>query len=139
MSIFAEVFYGTFMADYTDGEDGFSVTVHQAQQNYPKAVKSCREGVAVMLVPENVGEITMQSGMAKEQQFMIHFHSPDMKLWEIDNRSLIYQMPDRPYIAPEVFKRAGVMIDVFPVKYNDDFEISLMAKADGHSRVLWYA
>ena len=26
------------------------------------------------------------------------------------------------------------MIDVFPVKYNDDFEISLMAKADGHSR-----
>ena len=76
----------------------------------------------------------MQSGMAKEQQFMIHFHSPAMKLWEIDNRSLIYQMPDRPYIAPEVFKRAGVMIDVFPVKYNDDFEISLMAKADGHSR-----
>ena len=131
---FAEVFYGTFMADYTDGEDGFSVTVHQAQQNYPKAVKSCREGVAVMLVPENVGEITMQSGMAKEQQFMIHFHSPAMKLWEIDNRSLIYQMPDRPYIEPEVFKRAGVMIDVFPVKYNDDFEISLMAKADGHSR-----
>ena len=131
---FAEVFYGTFMADYTDGEDGFSVTVHQAQQNYPKAVKSCSEGVAVMLVPENVGEITMQSGMAKEQQFMIHFHSPAMKLWEIDNRSLIYQMPDRPYIAPEVFKRAGVMIDVFPVKYNDDFEISLMAKADGHSR-----
>ena len=82
-------------------------------------MKSCSEGVAVMLVPENVGEITMQSGMAKEQQFMIHFHSPAMKLWEIDNRSLIYQMPDRPYIAPEVFKRAGVMIDVFPVKYND--------------------
>ena len=88
---FAEVFYGTFMADYTDGEDGFSITVHQAQQNYPKAVKSCSEGVAVMLVPENVGEITMQSGMAKEQQFMIHFHSPAMKLWEIDNaRQTIY-------------------------------------------------
>ena len=47
---------------------------------------------------------------------------------EIDNRSLIYQMPDRPYIAPEVFKRAGVMIDVFPVKYNDDLRYHLWQK-----------
>ena len=78
------------MTDYTDSEDGFCVTVHQAQQNYPKAVKACRDGVAVMLVPEGVGEVTMQSGMAKEQNFLIHWHSPETKIFEIDNRSLIY-------------------------------------------------
>ena len=131
---YAEVLYGTFMADYTDADDGFCVTVHQAQQNYPKAVKSCSEGVAVMLVPENVGEITMQSGMAKEQNFLIHWHSPETHIWEIDNRSLIYQMPDRPYIAPQIFKESGAMLDVFPDKYDEDVEIALMAKADGHSR-----
>ncbi len=131
---YAEVLYGTFMADYTDAYDGFCVTVHQAQQNYPKAIKSCKDGIAVMLVPEGVGEITMQSGMAKEQNFLIHWHSPETRIWEIDNRSLIYQMPDRPYIAPQVFKESGVMLDVFPDKYNEDVEIALMAKADGHSR-----
>ena len=32
------------------------ITVYQAQQNYPKAVKACSDGgVAVMLVPEDVG------------------------------------------------------------------------------------
>lgn len=131
---YAEVLYGTFMADYTDADDGFCVTVHQAQQNYPKAIKSCAEGVAVMLVPEGVGEITMQSGMAKEQNFLIHWHSPETHIWEIDNRSLIYQMPDRPYIAPQIFKESGAMLDVFPDKYDEDVEIALMAKADGHSR-----
>lgn len=131
---YAEVLYGTFMADYTDADDGFCVTVHQAQQNYPKAIKSCAEGVAVMLVPEGVGQITMQSGMAKEQNFLIHWHSPETHIWEIDNRSLIYQMPDRPYIAPQIFKESGAMLDVFPDKYDEDVEIALMAKADGHSR-----
>ena len=131
---YAEVLYGTFMADYTDADDGFCVTVHQAQQNYPKAIKSCADGVAVMLVPEGVGEITMQSGMAKEQNFLIHWHSPETHIWEIDNRSLIYQMPDRPYIAPQIFKESGAMLDVFPDKYDEDVEIALMAKADGHSR-----
>ncbi len=131
---YAEVLYGTFMADYTDADDGFCVTVHQAQQNYPKAIKSCAEGVAVMLVPEGVGEITMQSGMAKEQNLLIHWHSPQTHIWEIDNRSLIYQMPDRPYISPQVFKDSGAMLDVFPDKYDEDVEIALMAKADGHSR-----
>jgi len=131
---YAEVLYGTFMADYTDADDGFCVTVHQAQQNYPKAIKSCAEGVAVMLVPEGVGEINMQSGMAKEQNFLIHWHSPETHIWEIDNRSLIYQMPDRPYIAPQIFKESGAMLDVFPDKYDEDVEIALMAKADGHSR-----
>lgn len=131
---YAEVLYGTFMTDYTDKEDGFCVTVHQAQQNYPKAVKSCDKGVAVMLVPEGVGEVTMQPGMAKEQNFLIHWHSPDTPIWEIDNRSLIYQMPDRPYVEPKVFKESGAMLDVFPEKYNENVEIALMAKADGHSR-----
>lgn len=132
---FAEVFYGTFMADRTDSEDGLCITVFQAQQNYPKAVKSEKDGIAVMLVPENVNKVVMLPGMAREQKMLLHFHKPEEPIWEIDNRSLIYQMPDRPCIAPKVFKESGVMLDVFPEKLDDDVEISLIGKCDGHTRV----
>ncbi len=131
---YAEVLYGTFMADRTDAEGGICITVFQAQQNYPKAIKSDKDGIAVMLVPEGIGQVIMQSGMAREQRFMMHFHSADETILELDNRSLIYQMPDRPGIDPAVFKEAGVMLDVFPTKLDDDVEIALIGKADAHSR-----
>lgn len=131
---FAEVLYGTFMADRTDEKDGLCITVYQAQQNYPKAVKAYDGGVAVMLVPEDIGNVVMQSGMAKEQRFLMHFHEPDMQMWELDNRSTIYQMPDRPCIAPEEFKKAEVCMDVFPEHLVNEVEIALIARADNHSR-----
>jgi hypothetical protein len=131
---YAEVLYGTFMADRTDGDGGVCVTVYQAQQNYPKAVKADKEGIAIMLVPEGVGRVVMQSGMAREQKFLMHFHAPSEPIAELDNRSLIYQMPDKPFINPDVFKEAGVMIDVFPEKKDDDVEIALISKGDAHSR-----
>lgn len=70
---FAEVLYGTFMADRTDEKDGLCITVYQAQQNYPKAVRADKNGISVMLVPEGVGNVVMQPGMAREQQFLMHF------------------------------------------------------------------
>jgi hypothetical protein len=131
---FAEVLYGTFMADRTDSVDGVCITVYQAQQNYPKAVRSEKNGISIMLVPEGVGKVVMQSGMAREQRFLMHFHAPDEEIFGLDNRSLIYQMPDRPYINPKHFKESGVMQDVFPDKKDDDVEIALIGKADGHAR-----
>lgn len=131
---YAEVLYGTFMADRTDSEGGLCITVFQAHQNYPKAVKSDRNGIAVMLVPEGIGNVVMQPGMAREQRFLMHFHEADETILELDNRSLIYQMPDRPFIDPDVFRKSGVMIDVFPEKLNDDVEIALIGRADAHAR-----
>ena len=131
---FAEVVYGTFFADRTDRDGGVCATVFQAQQNYPKAVKADKDGIAVMLVPEKIGNVVMQSGMSREQKFLLHFHSTEELLKEIDNRSLIYQMPDRPFIDPKIFKEAEVMLDVFPEKLNEDVEIALINKGDIHSR-----
>lgn len=131
---YGEVFYGTFMADRTDKDGGICATVYQAQQNYPKAVKACREGIVVMLVPEGVNKVVMNSGTAREQRLLLHFHGPAEPIQELDNRSLIYQMPDRPYIDPAVFKNAGVMIDVFPEVKDDDVEIAIIGKGDAHSR-----
>ena len=131
---FAEVFYGTFFADVTDGEGGVCATVFQAQQNYPKAVQADKAGLSVMLVPENVEKVVMQTGMSREQRFLLHFHTAEEDLAEIDNRSLIYQMPDRPYLSPETHRDSGVWLDVFAEKWNIDVEQCLVGKADGHCR-----
>jgi hypothetical protein len=131
---FEEVLYGTFFVDRTDSDGGVCATIFQAQQNYPKAVKADGSGIALMLVPENVDRVVMQSGMSREQRFLLHFHKSDESLVELDNRSLIYQMPDRPRLDPKVFRDAGVFIDVFNDVVNENVEISMTAKADGHAR-----
>ncbi len=133
---FAEVLYGTFFADRTDAQGGVCATIYQAQQNYPKAVKADAEGIYVMLVPRDVNRVEMASGMSREQRVLLHFHPAGESLTEIDNRSLIYQMPDKPSIPSGVFRDAGVMPDIFVdrEKINDDVEIALIGKCDGHAR-----
>ena len=130
----AEVLYGTFFADRTDADGGVCATIFQAQQNYPKAVKADKDGVYVMLVPEGFNDVVMQSGMAREQKFMLHFHEADEHIAELDNRSLIYQMPDRPIIAPYVYKNSGAVPDVFADKANADIDMLLISKADARAR-----
>lgn len=129
-----EVLYGTFFADCTDAGGGVCATVFQAQQNYPKAVQADRNGLSVMLVPENVEKIVMQTGMSREQKFLLHFHDAEESLAEIDNRSLIYQMPDRPYLSPETHRDSGVWQDVFADRWDMDVERCLAARADSHCR-----
>ena len=132
----AEVFYGTFFADRTDETGGVCASIYQAQQNYPKAIRADMTGVHILLVPKGAQQVIMQPGMSREQRIFLHFHSPADRLWELDNRSLIYQMPDRPYLAPEVFRDAGVMPDIFVErqKRKDEVEIALIARCDGHAR-----
>lgn len=130
----AEVLYGTFFADRTDADGGVCATIFQAQQNYPKAVKADKDGVYVMLVPEGFNDVVMQPGMAREQRFMLHFHEADEHIAELDNRSLIYQMPDRPVIAPFVYKNSGAVTDVFADKYNPDVDMLLISKGDARAR-----
>ena len=133
---YTEVFYGTFFADRTDREGGVCATVFQAQQNYPKAVKSQEDGIYVLLIPEGMEKVVFESGMSREQRFQLHFHAPEEKLAEIDNRSLIYQMPDRPWLDPEIYRDAGVAPDIFvpAEKMNPEAEIALITRCDAHSR-----
>ncbi len=131
---FSECFFGTFFADRTDQFSGVCATVYQAYQNYPKAVKADENGIHVMLVPADTGNIVLESGMAREQRFQLHFHEPGETLTEINNRSIIYQMPDRPTIDSSVFAEAEVMPDIFVKNINYDIEAELIAKCDSHAR-----
>ena len=131
---FAEVFYGTFFADHTGGEGGVCATIFQAQQNYPKAVRADENGIALFLVPKDVERIVLQSGMSREQKFLLHFHDKDETLSDLNDRSIVYQMPYRPYVSPKVHERSGVWTDVFAKKSDFKVEQNLIARADGHCR-----
>ncbi len=131
---FAEVFYGTFFGDYTDDEMGICATIYQAQQNFPKAVNVNKEGIEVMLVPEISDGVKMESGMAREQKIDFLFHCPNMDIYDINNHSIIYQMPDRPLLEPEIFKKSEVFTDVFVNNKNYDVENFIIGKADEHAR-----
>jgi hypothetical protein len=131
---FAEVFYGTFFADCTDEKYGVSATVFQAQQNFPKAVYADGAGIRVSLVPADTTEVTLFSGVSREQKFLLHFHSAEMEVDEINNRSIIYQMPDRPYVSPVVQRESGVWPDIFPTKIDYKFEQNMISRADAHCR-----
>lgn len=130
----SEVFYGTFFGDYTDEEIGVCACVYQAQQNFPKAVKVQNTHTEVMLVPKDIGEVVILSGMAREQKVLFYFHTPDEDIQSINNKTIIYQMPDKPEISPEVFEKSGVFIDVFVKNKNYDMEMYIGAKADEHAR-----
>ena len=130
----AEVFYGTFLADCTDDRGGLCATVYQAHQNYPKALAADAGGLRVMLVPEGVGCVTLQGGMAREQRVLFHFHGPSEPLSTLNDASTRYQMPNRPRVSPEVFARSGVLEDVFTDSPLVDIEMFLQSKADEHTR-----
>lgn len=130
----AEVLYGTLFADHTDQVAGLTATVFQAQQNYPKAVCANKDGICVKLVPEGVDKVVMQSGMARKQSLLLFFHEPDLDMSQINNRSLIYQMPDRPILDSSIYEEAKVFHDVFVANPIKEIERSFIYKADSHSR-----
>lgn len=126
----AEVFYGTLFADYNTPAGGVCATVYQAQQNYPKAVAASKEGLKISLVPDGLGPIVMEQGMARQQRFLLHFHSGEETPEQLNDRSIRYQMPDRPLLEAAIYRAAGVFEDVFVEKKNMEVERRFIRSID---------
>ncbi len=133
---FAEVMYGTFMADFCDERGGVCATVYQAQQNFPKAIAADENGVSIFLIPESEEKVLFSSGMAREQRFLLHFHEAEEPIEELDNRSLIYQMPILPWVDPSLFEKAGFMPGIVtdPETMDPRTELLFVDMADHHGR-----
>lgn len=130
-----EVFYGTFFADWNDPErGGVCATVYQAFQNFPKALETDAAGIGVHLLPEESGGLVLPRGAAKTHRLFWHFHGAGTALSELDRRSLQFQMPDRPTLAPAVYAGAGVFEQVFPEKMDKRVEWLLISRADHRCR-----
>ena len=122
----AEVFYGTLYGDWKDSEKGVAVSIYQAQQNFPKRIAVSKEGVEVDLIPKETGAVEFIEGMAKTHRIQMFFHGADAEReWDITFRSLQYQLPDKPVLAPEIYAASGIFEDIFNQKINRKIEYYL--------------
>ena len=128
---FPEVFYGTFFADWNDGEGGICATLFQAYQNYPKAFKVDKSGISIQIVPKG-NKIQFMRGMAKTHTIFIHLHSGQETVEQLNIRSLQFQMPDRPSFDMETYREANVFPNIFLEKHekNPDVEKSFIHRMD---------
>lgn len=115
----AETNYGTYFADWNGPEGGFCATIHQAFQNFPKALRVDGGGIDAALLPKSFGGLNLIQGMAKTHRLFIHLHGPEESLEDINVRSLQFQMPDHPSLDPEAYRAAGVFSESIWVERKD--------------------
>ncbi len=132
---FPEVFYGTFFADWNDGEGGICTTLFQAYQNYPKALKADKSGISVQIVPKN-SKIEFLKGMAKTHTLFLQLHSGNVFKEELNIRSLQFQMPDRPCLETRAYRDAEVFPDIFLDKNEQikDYEQAFVHRMDARGK-----
>jgi hypothetical protein len=131
----AETLYGTFWADWNDpARGGLCTTIFQAQQNFPKALRVTGEFLEIQLLPPWSQPLRLIQGMAKTHRVFLHFHGPGESLEDLNVRSLQFQLPDRPTIAPDAYLQAGVFEDVWVDSPLQAVERRLIDLADHRTR-----
>ncbi len=93
---YSDCFYGDFWVDWRDVTSGLSISIHQAHQNFPKALHVEPGRLLCELWPRSEQPVDIYQGMAKTHRILLHFHAPDEPLEQISARSLQFQLPDRP-------------------------------------------
>jgi hypothetical protein len=101
---FIDCFYGDFWMDWRDDAGGVSVSIHQAHQNFPKALRVEPGRLICSLYPRSAPPAEIHQGVAKTHRVLLHFHAADTPLEEISARSLQFQLPDQPALPPEWFR-----------------------------------
>ncbi|MGC9522715.1 MAG: hypothetical protein ACP5HG_12645 [Anaerolineae bacterium] len=104
---FIDSFYGDFWVDWRDEQAGLTLSIHQAHQNFPKALRAAPEGITCWLYPPEAPPAPLLQGMAKTHRIQLHFHGPDTPLEASSVRSLQFQLPDRPALSRAWFQPQG--------------------------------
>ena len=130
-----ETLYGTFWGDWCEpGQHGMCITVFQAQQNYPKGLRLDADGLDVALFPGTDGPLCWRQGVARTQRLLLQPHAGDLTLADANVRSLQFQMPDRPRLPSEWYRRAGVLENVWTDQPFQPLEAYLNDLADRRLR-----
>ena len=108
-----ECFFGDFWVDWNGPRGGVTLTIRQAQQNFPKRLRGTPQAVEAWLYPPREQDLVLHQGVAKTHELLFHFHAPDLSVDEISRRSLQFQLPDHPALASDWYREAGVWEDVF--------------------------
>ncbi|MBT7056504.1 MAG: hypothetical protein HN976_15540 [Lentisphaerae bacterium] len=132
-----ETNYGTFWADWTEpNRGGLCVTVHQAHQNFPKALSADGNGIDIWLYPDQSPPLCVRQGVARTQRLLFHPHGANVEaaIDDVKIRSLQFQMPDRPILSAETYRDAGVFEPVWIGESVQRIEAFLFDSADNRAR-----
>ena len=110
---FIDSYYGDFWCDWRDGQGGLCLSIHQAHQNFPKRLHGDTRGIACWLYPEGEPPAPILQGMAKTHRIQLHFHGPETSLDELSQRSLQFQLPDRPSLPAAWYRDNNPWIETF--------------------------
>ncbi len=135
---FADCFYGDFWADHTGGDAGLAVSIHQAHQNFPKALEADRRGITVFLFRKDDGRaLRLIRGMGKTHRLLLHFHGAEAPLEAISSRSLQFQLPDHPALCAEWYRRNNPWLENFFPERTPGKLITYLSKLhDGRPKAL---
>ncbi len=111
---FVDSFYGDFWADWSGDKGGAALSIYQAHQNFPKAFEVDQQGITACLYPgQSAQPAKVLRGMGKTHRMLVHFHDADTPLEDISARSLQFQLPDRPALPPEWYRKNNPWVENF--------------------------
>ncbi|MCJ7548585.1 MAG: hypothetical protein MUQ30_02765, partial [Anaerolineae bacterium] len=110
---FIDSYYGDFWVDWRDARGGVTLSIHQAHQNFPKALRVAAEGIACGLYPQDAPPAPLLQGMAKTHRIQLHFHGPETPLDACSVRSLQFQLPDVPALSRDWFRENNPWLETF--------------------------
>ncbi|MCD6285981.1 MAG: hypothetical protein J7M39_08730 [Anaerolineae bacterium] len=134
---FIDSYYGDFWVDWRDAEGGVTLSIHQAHQNFPKALRVAPEGIACGLYPQDAPPAPLLQGMAKTHRIQLNFHGPETPLEECSVRSLQFQLPDVPALSRAWFRENNPWLEsFFPAQLPNRLVSFLNRLHDGRPKAL---
>ena len=126
----AETMAFDFCADWTHSDTGgVAVSVYQALQNFPKALRSTPEALEIDLLPATEPPLTLRRGVGKTHFIQLHFHGPEVNFLDVSRRSFLFQIPDIPMLDPETYAASGAFLDRFPTRRFDRLDYHMHHRA----------
>ena len=134
---FIDCFYGDFWVDWCDRNAGLTLSIHQAHQNFPKALRVDGAGIACALYPNDAPPAPLLQGMAKTHRVQLTFHPAADSLQASSVRSLQFQLPDRPALSRDWFRANNPWLEAFfPAQIPNRLITHLNKLHDGRPKAL---
>ncbi len=106
--MFPEVMFSVFGCDWETESFGLCASIHQAYQNFPKAIDAQDDAITLSLFPRNHVPIAIPQGVGKTSRFQLYFHATGFSDPLLIDHLLRQEMPPVGSVAVESYIESGV-------------------------------
>lgn len=134
--MFPEVLFSIFAADWRNRDYAVTAAIHQAYQNFPKALETSGKGISISFLPEYNPMLKVPQGVAKTSRFYLYFHEVELEDRMLVDRVHQFEMPPLPVLEPEVYMDAAVFDPYVSNRYHHETERFLYRYVDSRAKGL---